>query len=272
TVDDPKSDGKVAGTAPNDPDLDITSLTLRTTPTDFLAYVRVDKLAAGPSTTDGHRYAVDFTFNKHVFTMSATTSAHGTNAIRDAAATSGLVGKSIQLGVDVPATTTVQTNRGLVASGLKASFDTTKSIVVFSLPISDIVKNGGAPFDGKLTAVDAKSQVESNVLSFAADTAPDANGTTWTVGDNKCFSVPTALKLAVAKKGAARTVTATLTAGGTPLAGQTISFTVNGKPAGTAVTSAKGIVTFKAAKSGQTVVATFAGAPGYDPSKATVKA
>jgi hypothetical protein len=121
-----------------------------------------------------------------------------------------------------------------------------------------------------LAAVDAKSQVDSNVLSFAADTAGGA--TTWTVGDNKCFTVPTVLKLSVVKKGKSRTVSAALSVvGGSPIVGQPVVFTVNGKRAATVTTNAAGVATLKTAAPGQKVVATFAGAEGYDPSTASVK-
>jgi hypothetical protein len=271
TLTDPKTDGKPAGNGPNDPDLDITALTMRTTATDLLAYVNVDKLTAGTATADGQRYAVDFTFNKHLFTMSASSSAHGSTAVRDAIATSGLVGHVIQLGVDAPSTTAVPppTDRGLKASGLKASYDLTNSRVVFDLPIADIVKYGGAPLSGPLTLVDAKSQIETNALSSPADTA---GGTaTWTVGDNKCFTLKTALKLAVVKKGISRTVTAALTAAGKGLAKQVLTVSVNGKTVGTITTDATGKASYTKAKPNQTVKIDFLGSAGFDPSTATTK-
>ena len=192
TFTDPKGDASYNGT-PNDPDLDITSITMRTTTTALVTYIGVDKLATGPSITDTHRYSVDFTFNGHVFTASASTSAHGSHAVRDAAANSGLVGHVVQLGVDVPSTTAVPppTERGLKASGLTATFDLANSRVVLVLPIADIEKYGAAKFTGKLTAINAKSSMDSNILSLPTDTQAKGNASTgtdmWTVNDNACF-------------------------------------------------------------------------------------
>ncbi len=192
TFTDPKGDASYNGT-PNDPDLDITTVTMRTTSTALVTYIGVDKLATGPSITDTHRFSVDFTFNGHVFTASASTSARGSHAVRDAAANSGLVGHVVQLGMDVPSTTAVPppTERGLKVSGLTATFDLANSRVVLVLPIADIEKYGAAKFTGKLTAINAKSSMDSNILSLPTDTQAKANAATstdtWTVNDNVCF-------------------------------------------------------------------------------------
>lgn len=279
TVVDDKGDAHpVNASAPNDPDLDITSLTMRSTDTALLAYVGVDKLAAGPATFDAHRFAVDFTFNGHLFTMSGSSSARGTHAVRDVAATTGMFGHVIQLGVDVPSLTAVPppTERGLKASGLTVSFDVPNSRVVFMLPIADIEKYGEAKFAGVLSAINAKSQTDTGLISSQADASAKANASTstdsWTVGDNKCFTQKTAIALAVTKLGTARAITATLTSGTTPLAGQKLVITVNGKKITTLTTNAKGLVSYKGLRAGQTVKVDFAGAPGYEASTATRKA
>lgn len=278
TIVDDKGDAHpVSSSAPNDPDLDLTSVTMRSTPTALLAYVGVDKLATGPASFDAHRFAVDFTFNGHVFTMSGSASTRGSHAIRDVAANSGLVGKVIQLGVDAPSLTAVPppTERGLKASGLTVTFDIPNSRVVFMLPVADIEKYGSAAFAGVLSAINAKAQTDTGLISSQVDSAAPANAATgtatWTVGDNKCFIQKTAIALAVVKAGTARTVTATLTAGTTPLAGQPLVVSVNGKKVATLVTNAKGQVTYKGAKAGQTVKVVFAGATGYEPSSSLKK-
>jgi hypothetical protein len=108
------------------------------------------------------------------------------------------------------------------------------------------------------------------VASFAGDTvAAKAEITT-------PFTVvveATRITLSVAKKGSKRTVTAKLADDdGQPLAGQVVTFLVDGKKAGTATTNASGVATF-AAKAGQTVVADFAAVTGkYAAAKATGKA
>jgi hypothetical protein len=83
----------------------------------------------------------------------------------------------------------------------------------------------------------------------------------------------TRLALSFAKNGSKRTATARLADDdGQPLAGQVVTFLVNGKKAGTATTNASGVATF-AAKAGQTVVADFAAVTGkYAAAKATGKA
>lgn len=278
TVVDEKGDARPMNqaSAPVDPDLDLTSLTMRSTPTALLAYVGVDKLAAGPASFDAHRFAVDFTFNGHVFTMSGSSSTRGSHAIRDVAGNSGAVGKVIQLGVDVPPLATATTERGLKASGLTVNFDVPNSRVVFMLPIADIEKYGLAKFGGVLSAIAAKSQTDTGVLSSQADITVTANGATstdtWTVGDNKCFTQKTAIVIAVTKVGTARAITATLSAGTTALAGQKLVVTVNGKKVATLTTNAKGLVSYKGLRAGQTVKVAFAGAPGYEASTATKKA
>lgn len=279
TVVDEKGDAHpVNANAPVDPDLDITSLTMRSTSTALLAYVGVDKLAAGTATFDAHRFAVDFTFNGHVFTMSGSSSARGTHAARDVVAASGLFGHVIQLGVDVPSLTAAPppTERGLKTSGLTVNFDIPNSRVVFMLPTADIEKYGSAPFAGVLSAVNAKSQTDTNLLSSQADATAKANATTstdnWTVGDNKCFTQKTAIALAITKVGTARAITATLTSGTAPLAGQKLVVTVNGKKVATLTTNAKGLVSYKGLRAGQTVKVDFAGAPGYEASTVMKKA
>lgn len=200
TLTDPKGDSSakvvtVAPGSPNDPDTDLTSLTLRTTTTDLVAYIGVDKLAAGPSTTDGHRFTLSFTFNGHVFAAAASASARGSSALRDGLANSGAVGHVTQLSFDAPPLTGVNmsspSDRGFRTSGLKATFDLANSRVVLALPIADIEKYGAAKFTGKLTAVEVLAAIDTNTVSNRADTTAkdDVSPTTdtWTVNDNVCF-------------------------------------------------------------------------------------
>ena len=197
TYTDPTGDAHpLNANAPVDPDLDITSLTLRTTTTDLVAYATVDKLAAGTATFDAQRYTLDFTFNDHVFSAAGSSSARGSSALRDAAANSGQAGHVTQLGVDVPSLVPTpgavpSADKGFKTSGLKVTYDLANSRVVFALPIADIEKYGMAKFSGKLTAVDVKSATDTNVVSSQADSTAKDNATTstdtWTVNDNACF-------------------------------------------------------------------------------------
>lgn len=262
---------------PNDPDLDITGLTLRTTATSLVGYIKVTDLAAGPSSTDGHRFSINFTFNGHVFSLSGSAFKNGTGAIRDGLATTGQAGKTTQLGVDVPSLTAVPPalDKGFVASGLKVTFDQANNYVVMELPLADLAKYGDKPFNGVITNLDARSAIDLYAISSIADTTTEGNTQTapatakWTVGDNKCF--PTRLALSVTKFPATRTVTAKLTtASGAPLAGELVTFYLNNKKHSAVRTASNGTAVLKNVKPGYTVKAVFAGA-GYGGSTATKK-
>ncbi|MDQ1697076.1 MAG: hypothetical protein QOJ03_2429 [Frankiaceae bacterium] len=197
TVTDPKGDATFEA-APNNRDLDIRGFALESTRTDLLAFVKIDKLAAGPGSTDGARYTLDFTFNNHIFSASGSTYSHGSGAVRDGLAQTGQAGHTVQLGVDVPPIAVgtglldlVTKDRGFKTSKLKVTFDTKRSWVVFDLPIADIQKYGGAKFAGGLTAVDVKTGTDEYAVSSIWDTTAVANASTstdaWSVGDNSCF-------------------------------------------------------------------------------------
>lgn len=198
TFKDPKGDAHPMNeNAPVDPDLDILSATLRTTTTHLVAYAAVDKLATGTATFDGQRYTLDFTYNGHLFAAAGSSSARGSHALRDAAATTGAAGHVTQLGVDVPSLTSTspQVDRGFKTSDLKVTYDIANSRVVFALPIADINKYGGTTkFTGMLTAVDVKSATDTNVVSSQADSTAAENASTskdtWTIGENACFPNP----------------------------------------------------------------------------------
>jgi hypothetical protein len=194
TLSDPKGDAKFDGQAPNDPDMDILGVAFESTKTDLIAFAKVDKLAAGPQATDGHRYTFDFTFNGHVFSAAGSSYSHGTGAIRDGLAQTNEAGHTTQLGVDVPSLTAIPpaVDKGFKTSGLKITFDVAKSWVVFDLPIADIQKYGGAKFGGILTAVDVKSAYDSYAVSSQVDSSAVANAAAstdmWKVGANTCFA------------------------------------------------------------------------------------
>ena len=110
----------------------------------------------------------------------------------------------------------------------------------------------------------------SFTAAFAGDTA---NGPATMSAPITLSAEVTRLTLAVAKNGTARTVTATLKDDdGKAVAGQTVTWTVNGKSAGSGRTDTAGRVVLKTAKATQTVVAKFAGVTGkYTAVQATKK-
>lgn len=271
---DPAGDAKLNAQLANDPDLDITGMTLRSSGTWLLTYLKVDKLAAGPAISDGHRFTIEFVFNKHLFTVAASNyKTEASEDIREGLAATGKNGHMVQMSVDTVSTISAATAEAYVAgqvsppyrdSGSLASFDTKNGYVVIGIPIADIEKYGQAKFTGA-TAVTGKSSADFWRNSLGADTtAKDnvaASTDAWTLGDNKCFPQPvaTALSLSVAKKANTRTVTARLTSAGKPLAGQVVTWLVNGRKVGTATTSSAGTAVLKTAKPTQTVTVEFAG-------------
>jgi hypothetical protein len=282
TITDDAGDAHVNNTAqvPNDSDLDITALTLRTTATSLVGYVKVTDLAGGPATTDGHRFSVDFTFNGHVFSASGSAYKNGTGAVRDGLSNTGQAGKTTQLGVDVPSLTALPpaTDKGFKASGLKVTFDQVNNYVVMDLPIADIVKYGGKAFTGAVTNVDARSTIDNYAVGTIADTTNAANSQTtdpkvaWTIGDNKCFTVPTKIALSVVKFPSTRNVTAKLTtATGQVLAGKSVTFYLNGTKYTTLKTASNGTATVKNVKPGYTVKAVFTAVTGYAGTTASKK-
>lgn len=261
---DEKDDARVytVPQIPNDPDLDILGVALRTTATSLYTYVKVADLKAGPSTTDGHRFFVDFTFNGHVFSMDASHYKAGTGAIRDGLAATGQAAKVVQLGVDVPSATTVTMDKGFKASGLKATFDQTADWVLFELPLADIGKYGGKAFTGAITDVTVNSALDNYAVGTVTDTAGD--GVKWTVGDNRCFAVVTKLALAITKYPAQRTVSARLlTASGQALSGRMLTYYVNGKRYAVVRTNSTGVAEVRGIKPGSTVKVEFAPVTGY---------
>jgi hypothetical protein len=189
---------------PNDPDLDILGLALQTSGKDLKAFVKVSKLADGPSmSTDGQRFTLSFLFNGHVFSAAGSSFANGTGAIRDGLSQTGQAGHLVQLSIDTPSVTSTDavTGRasgdlGYKASGLTFTWDKANSWVVIDLPVADIEKYGGAKFTGKLQSLVAFDATDEYAVSSQADSTEPNNATTytgtWQVGANKCFPQPKA--------------------------------------------------------------------------------
>ena len=208
---DPSGDSHwLSGANPTDPDLDILGVSLERTSTDLRAYIKVNKLADGPSSsTDGHRYTLNFIFNGHSFAAAGSSYAHGSGGIRDGLASTGQAGGTNQLSVDSPPSATDpeaikgRANGGLgyQKSGLTFTWDKINSWVVVDLPIADIEKYGKAKFTGKLMGVGASAAVDEYAVSQGADSTETGNITTaytrtWVVGANKCWPQPKPVKKA----------------------------------------------------------------------------
>jgi hypothetical protein len=259
---DPKGDAQLSPVGgapglPNDPDLDVTSLTLGTDGKNLKAFVKVDALASGPMVTEGHRFYVSFTFNKHNFTMAGSSFKNGEEAIRDGASQTGQVAATTQLAVD-GVSSAIDPERftgagpGFVDSGLKYTFDLKNSYAIASLPLTDLEKYGKAPAAGAvLTGVYASANADNFATALVVDSIPDGAGSTapgkltYNVGDNACFAAAasplTSVGAVKAQYGDVAAVAAKLVdAAGAPLAGKTLTFALGASKA-TGVTAADGV-------------------------------
>jgi hypothetical protein len=190
-----------ASQAGNDADLDIAGVAFQTTKTDLKIFIKVNKLADGPTLADGHRYTIYFDYADHQFGVSGSHYAHGTGAIRDGLASSGWAGKTTQLGVDVPTVDTVPppTARGYVTSNLTFTWDTAHSWVIANLPLADLTRYAGKKLAGRVTGVGVASQLDRYAVGSVVDSTEDGNGNTdfsgtFVAGSNKCFAAPKPVK------------------------------------------------------------------------------
>ncbi|MFN2625312.1 MAG: hypothetical protein ABR520_04420 [Mycobacteriales bacterium] len=166
---DAKGDGTavvVATTLPNDDDLDITSVSFRTTPATIEAYVTVAKYsAAGPELGTGHKFDFGFTAN----------------------------GKTFVFASDKTATV-----NGSANAAIKVTSSVEANTVVISVDRPSLDAGAGAAVsDGTVaTAVAAHSAMtEPGGVSFAADTATakDADAAHYEIGASACFEGPPGL-------------------------------------------------------------------------------
>jgi hypothetical protein len=258
---DPKGDaavGVISGAPglPNDPDLDLAGLTLGTAGPNLVAYLKVDKLDVGPASTDGHRFTVNFTFNKHTFALAGSAYANAQNGqLRDGLASTGQFSHVTQLSVDGKSLTDPagRTAPGFVDSGLKYTFDTKTSTVSASLPLADVEKYGKAPVAGAtFTGLYAISAADTDAVSSQADVVPDGSTAsapgklTYAVGDNHCFAAAasagplTNVGVTKAQYGDVAAVAAKLVDAGAPVSGKTLTFALGASKA-TGVTGADGV-------------------------------
>ena len=263
---------------PNDPDLDLTNLTLGSDAKNLYAYLKVDALAAGPQIHEGHRFYVSFTHNKHNFTMAGSAyKDDGSAQLKDGLAQTGQVAHVTQLAVDGvsnaadPARFT-GAGPGFVDSGLKFVFDQKSSTVTAILPIADMEKYGKAPAAGAvLTGIYGGSFGDAYAVAQQADAIPDGatspatSKLTYTIGDNHCFGGGTASSpltyvgaLKVQYGDTAAVAAKLVDAAGKPLAGQVVTFSLGaskttGKTAGNGVARAALVVKDKAGKRSLTI-------------------
>jgi hypothetical protein len=246
TFKDAKGDASYNG-SPSDPDLDITAYTLRTTDKDLVAYIKVDALGTSPSVMplDGHRFYSEFTFNKHVFSIAASSFGSYGADLRDGVSQSGQAGPMSAMSVDSEGT---GGDPGYTDTKVTAKFDEKASTVVLSVPLADVEKHGKAPLAGAtLTEVAARAGADSGVLILQHDTTESETPAkdVYKVGDNHCFAAPTSPLSSVGAVKAQYADTAAvaarlLDAAGKPVAGKRVSFTL-GSVTAVATTGQNGI-------------------------------
>ena len=226
----------------SDPDLDLVGVAFKTTPSSLKAYVRTNVLREAPRAGDAHRFSVAFTYRGSRFTMAASSSAHGSDHLRDADLAERTVGGRTQLYVGTGLVPTA-------TSDLSAVFDLRNSLVVFDLPVRDVVRYGGAGWGtglgSTLSDVKATSAVDAVATTFPGDSTAD-RGFAYFVGDNRCFgpaaAVLTVLSAAQSQYGDLAPVTARLTdASGKALGGRSVRVELAGS-ATTATTGSDGVL------------------------------
>lgn len=152
--------------AGNDPDLDIISVTGRTTETELAGHLGITKLGKSPSKTGftGHRFEYEFEVGDKTVALSATGTGKGTGRV-DGAASPDLV--------------------------VTAVFDLPSSQVVLTVERAGLQKALGAPVPDTavLTEVAARSYARTPATESVADraSAEDPARGRYTVGDNTCF-------------------------------------------------------------------------------------
>ena len=221
---DPKGDARPSGQAPNDPDLDILSVTGRTTDEDLAGHLRIDRLAARPSLPvfSGHRFEYQFTVGQKVVLLRADAQGPGVALVNGAAAPDLKV---------------------------NAVFDTVSSQVVLSVTRESLetVLDREVPEGTFLEAQVGRSvaRTAAPVVS-PADTASttDAARARYTVGDNTCFApkLSVSLPAEVQTSDSALVSVAMTTSDGRVAPGQTVTARVGDGRAVSGTTDAQGTV------------------------------
>ena len=150
----------------NDPDVDIVSVTGRTTDAVLAGHIGVAKLGTKPSfpAFTGHRFEYEFVAGGKTVVLRANTTGEGTGLVDGRA------------------------NPDLVVT---AVFDQPSSQVVLSVDRASLAKvlDAELPNGGVLSGVAARSYARTPATASVADTATpeDAGKAVYVVGDNECF-------------------------------------------------------------------------------------
>jgi hypothetical protein len=219
---DPAGDSDAAvgpAGAGDDPDVDLLSVTGRTTTKAVAGHLAVSALGAGPSfpAFTGHRFELELTVGGKLVVLSASETGPGEGTVDGASNTTLLV---------------------------DAVFDEPSSQVVLSVDRASLVKATGTALpDGvALTDVAARSYAVSPVSESVADTAA---GGSYVVGDNTCFRPA----LSVTTPGSVQTSdlavvsVALTTSDGRTAPNQTVTARVGGGRTVSAKTDGQGTVT-----------------------------
>lgn len=238
TVSDGTGDSGIAPVAGGpavlgDADLDLTGLVLGTTPTEFVAFLRVADLKALPPHGNGHRFEVSFTHNAKVINIFAQQLDGIVTAENDALSSTGVVKPN-------PPVNTGGRVAGAYDAKLKvtSTFDVTNNVVILRLTRASLDEVAGKPApDGTtVTLVSGASWIVLPTSSHRTDQAIAATpaAQVYTFGDSPCFEAPAA-KLANTGRTSvqytdAAAVAARLTdSAGQPLAGKTVTFAVGSR-------------------------------------------
>jgi hypothetical protein len=248
------ANGSPVGTA-NDPDLDITGVAFETTATDIFIDLRIDKLAAKPTTYEGHAFYAGFTVN-------------GKAVIVQAAQATGATQAVLESGVFATFPYVLVAGSRVDAVRSSVTYDTGRSMVVLGVDRTTLGNAVGAPLtDGTgLTATFGKSLVLTpSGGTITADTAQAtaAADQKYTVGVSPCFG-PLPAKLAfVGATKAQFTDAAAVAAKITDAAGKALSGKTVGSATATGVSGSDGVARAsldpKREVGAYEVVASFAG-------------
>lgn len=213
--------------AGDDPDLDLVSVTGRTTGKDVFGHLGVAELSSGPSALPvftGHRFEYEFSVGERVVVLSAEETGPGTGTVDGAANETLLV---------------------------KAVFDEPSSQVVLGVDRASLVKALGTslPDGAVLSGTAGRSYALSPASSSEADTASpeDPRQATYVLGDNACFRPA----LSVTAPGDAQTSDVALvgvaltTSDGRVAKGQAVTGRIGSGRTASATTDASGLATLR---------------------------
>ena len=164
-----------------EPSLDVTGVVVGSTPSDVVAFVRVADLATRPQYAPGYTWSLAFRVNGDAVEAIRTAYDPDTlGAAPDAAAA---------YGADVPQRTRLLVNGKYVPSSLAVTFDTDADLVLFRIPLGDLLPRiGGITAGRAFTQIGVRSAEAYPPGGTTADAEADSTPTAmWRFGDNRCF-------------------------------------------------------------------------------------